>query len=91
MTLKCVWKITGVIKLITNTCDKYSRPYWQLTLEVDEGLITLFVHNESLIPTIGTLQIGDIVEGSGEILPKKGEAHKPQFLNPSEIRVLTKV
>ena len=91
MTHKCVWKIVGVIKHITNTYDKYSRPYWQLTLEVDDGLVTLFVHNDSLIPMIDTLQIGDIVEGSGEILPKKGEAHKPHFLNPSEIRILTKV
>ena len=91
MTLNCVWKITGVIKHITHTYDKYSRLYWQLTLEMDDGLITLFVHDESLIPTIDTLQIGDIVEGSGEILPKKGEAHKPQFLNPSGIRILTKV
>lgn len=91
MTLNCVWKLTGLVTQIIDTKDKYARPYWQVVVEVDPGLVMLFVHNEGLFPAIRDLKLNDIIEASGEITPKLGECHKPQFLNPTEIRVLVRI
>ena len=91
MTLNCVWKLTGLVTQIIDTKDKYARPYWQVVIEVDAGLVMLFVHNEGLFPAIRDLKLNDIIEASGEITPKLGECHKPQVLNPTEIRVLVRI
>ena len=91
MTLNCVWKLTGLVTQIIDTKDKFARPYWQVVIEVDTGLIMLFVHNEVLFLAIRDLKLNDIIEASGEITPKIGEYHKPQFLNPTEIRVLVRI
>ena len=91
MTLNCMWKLTGLVTQIIDTKDKYARPYWQVVVEVEAGLVMLFVHNEGLFPAIRDLKLNDIIEASGEITPKLGECHKPQFLNPTEIKVLVRI
>ena len=45
MTLNCVWKLTGLVTQIIDTKDKFARPYWQVVIEVEAGLVMLFVHN----------------------------------------------
>ena len=90
MSRKCEWKVTGVISHITDTCGKYSNPYWKIALDIDESQVTLFVHNEYLFSTVTILRIGDTVEACGVIVPRAGEAHKPQILNPSEIKILVR-
>ena len=79
-----IWHLTGtVVETIYNLGNR-GKPYWQIILELDDGLVTMYARSEVVRPIAENLSVGQKVEASGRIKPRKAvtEAKRPLFLDP---------
>lgn len=79
-----IWHLTGtVVETIYNLGNR-GKPYWQIILELDDGFVTMYARSESVRPIAENLSVGQKVEASGKMKPRKAvtEAKRPLFLDP---------
>lgn len=86
MTHRCTWSLEGVVQLSEAAYTKFGREDWIITIRLEKSFLTLFVHEATLFPIAKSLEPGDVIAATGEIIPKNGEANKPQFLNPMTLK-----
>jgi hypothetical protein len=79
-----IWHLTGtVVETIYNLGNR-GKPYWQIILELDDGFVTMYARSEAVRPIAENLSVGQKVEASGKMKPRKAvtEAKRPLFLDP---------
>jgi hypothetical protein len=79
-----IWHLTGtVVETIYNLGNR-GKPYWQIILELDDGFVTMYARSETVRPIAENLSVGQKVEASGKMKPRKAvtEAKRPLFLDP---------
>lgn len=89
MKMTCTFEIIGKIEEKRFDDSKYGRPYWYLEVLTDDGRQGIYVHDEHLQVQIPDLPVGTVVRASGTITAKPGEQHKPIFLSPNTMEVLS--
>lgn len=81
-----IWHVKGtVIETIYNLGNR-NKPYWQVIIEIDDGFVCLYARNDIVRPIAEGLVVGEKIEASGKIKPRKSvaEAKRPVFLDPVE-------
>ena len=79
-----IWHLTGtVVETIYNLGNR-GKPYWQIILELDDGFVTMYARSEVVRPIAENLSVGQKIEASGKMKPRKAvtEAKRPLFLDP---------
>ena len=81
-----IWHVSGtVVETIYNLGNR-GKPYWQVVVAIDDGFVCLYARNDEMRPIAENLSIGQKIEASGKVKPRKAasEAKRPIFLDPVE-------
>lgn len=81
-----IWHVSGTVVETTRNLGNRNKTYWQILLEVDGGFVCLYVRNEALFSITENFAVGQKLEASGRVKPRKSlaEAKRPLFLDPVE-------
>jgi hypothetical protein len=81
-----IWHITGTVTETVYNLGSRNKPYWQVVVELDDGYVCLYARNEVVRPIAEGLAVGQKIEASGKVKPRKAisDAKKPIFLDPVE-------
>ena len=86
---------TSSFLVVGTVCDheiresKYGKPYCRITIELDEGYESLYIHDPKILQTACELEIGQAIRATGTLQPRLGKEREPLFLNPSAIVVVS--
>jgi hypothetical protein len=85
MNRQCVFTLSGTICDKQSRLNKYGNEYCQITIALDDGYETLYVHDPYLIERLRDYEAGQNIRASGKIQPRSEREREPVFLNPQEI------
>ena len=81
-----IWHVSGtVVETIYNLGNR-NKPYWQVLVEIDGGFVCLYARSDEMRPIAEGLAVGQKIEASGKVKPRKAvaDAKRPIFLDPVE-------
>jgi hypothetical protein len=84
MNRQCVFTVSGTICDKQFRLTKFGKEYCQITIALDDGYESLYVHDPYLIERLRDYETGQNIRASGQITPRSGREREPVFLNPQE-------
>jgi len=81
-----IWYVSGTVVETVYNLGNRGKAYWQVVIAIDDGFVCLYARNDEMRPIAENLSIGQKIEASGKVKPRKAvsEAKRPIFLDPVE-------
>jgi hypothetical protein len=81
-----IWHVSGMVVETIYNLGNRNKPYWQVIVEIEGGFICLYARNDEMRPIAEGLAVGQKIEASGKVKPRKAvaDAKRPIFLDPVE-------